>query len=135
MLLLAQVVGAAVVAAGPVHEHLFGPLYLDLSFNRGSSFSLMSGGGWPPVLLASGVVLLMGVLVWRAQSWSVALGGALAFGGGVSNLVDRANHGAVADYLWTSFWPTFNVADAAITLGVATIVVGLLRPGGTRRAG
>ena len=110
------------------HRHIVGPLYLELTFNHGSSFSMMSGGGWLPVLLAVLVTVAMAVVVWRAERWSVLVGGALALGGGLSNLIDRVHHGAVADYLWTSFWPTFNVADAAVTVGIATMVVGLLLP-------
>lgn len=132
VVVLAQLAEAAVLHADPRHDHLVGPLYLDLTYNRGSSFSMMSGGGWLPVLLSVLVVAVMAVLVWRADRWSVAVGGAMALGGGISNLVDRAHHGAVADYLWTSFWPTFNVADAAITVGIATLVGGLVLGGRER---
>ncbi len=137
---LAQVVEWAVLRTEPgtafasqpfhdaAHRHILGPLYLELTFNRGSSFSMMSGGGWLPALLASLVTVVMAVVVWRAERWSVLVGGALALGGGLSNLIDRVHHGAVADYLWTSFWPTFNLADAAVTVGIATMVVGLLLP-------
>lgn len=131
---LAQTVEYAVVrqqanlADDLLRQHLLGPLYLSLTFNRGSSFSMMSGGGWLPVLLASLVAAAMAVVVWRADRWLVVIGGSLALGGGISNLVDRAHHGAVADYLWTSFWPTFNLADAAITVGIALVLAGLLLP-------
>jgi signal peptidase II len=62
---------------------------------------------------------------WREQA---AIG--LIFGGAVGNLIDRVRFGAVVDFVDVYFrgwhWPAFNVADSAITVGVALLALGLL---------
>jgi signal peptidase II len=47
----------------------------------------------------------------------------------VGNLIDRFRHGFVVDFIDFSFWPTFNVADSAITIGVLMLLYVLLRQG------
>jgi signal peptidase II len=61
---------------------------------------------------------------FRAPAAQAGLGAAL--GGSGSNLYDRIRHGAVTDFLDLGWWPTFNVADVAITVG-ALVAVGFLR--------
>jgi len=51
---------------------------------------------------------------------------ALQLGGAVGNLIDRARYGEVTDFLKIPHWPVFNLADSAITVGVATVVILLL---------
>jgi signal peptidase II len=48
---------------------------------------------------------------------------ALIVGGALSNLIDRVLFGAVTDFIAFSFWPAFNIADSAITIGVATLII------------
>ncbi len=55
----------------------------------------------------------------------VALG--LVLGGTIGNLVDRFRQGYVTDFIDFSFWPTFNVADSAVTIGVIILAFSLLR--------
>ena len=52
----------------------------------------------------------------------------LLIGGAAGNLVDRAREGAVTDYLDLPLWPTFNLADAAITIGVLSLLYVLEGP-------
>jgi signal peptidase II len=122
--------------SGP--RHVIGPTYLVLTYNRGAAFSF--GTGASPVIAALAVVL---VLVVGFYSRRLAKGGAsppvivglgLLAGGAVSNLADRFfrhHHGAVVDFIQlVSWWATFNVADAAITVGALTLAVSLvLSPG------
>ena len=58
-------------------------------------------------------------------SGKLALG--LVLGGTVGNLIDRLRQGYVTDFLDLSFWPTFNIADSAVTIGVIILVYSLLR--------
>ena len=51
---------------------------------------------------------------------------ALQLGGALGNLIDRARYGHVTDFIKVPHWPVFNVADSAITVGVATVVLFLL---------
>lgn len=116
---------------GPVH--LLGPLGLDLQFNSGTAFSLLSGAGlWiTPVVVAACLVIAW--LAWRAGRVVLAVGYGLLLGGALGNLADRlfrAHHGKVVDFVTLSHWPTFNLADAGITVGAVLLVVALLVGGG-----
>jgi signal peptidase II len=102
---------------------VLGPLTLTLSHNRGVAFGLAGGGGVGLILLAAGVLVVIGFLFAREPNrpgmWVAA--GLLA-GGALGNLADRAREGAVTDYVDFLSWPPFNLADAAITLGVALLL-------------
>jgi len=109
--------------------HLVGPVGLALEYNSGSAFSLLSGAGdWlAPVV----VVILLGVgwLAWRARRPLLAVAYGLVIGGALGNLADRllrGHHGDVVDFVTLSHWPTFNVADACITVGVVLLIVAVL---------
>ena len=56
------------------------------------------------------------------------LGCGLILGGAAGNLLDRLTTGEVTDYVHFSFWYVFNAADAAITVGVALLLLSALRP-------
>jgi signal peptidase II len=109
--------------------HLWGPFGLALQFNSGLAFSLFTGRAtYVTVLLGVGVAVLA-VFVLRVRTMPQAVGGGLVLGGGLGNLSERvvsAHHGLVADFITLSHWPTFNVADACITIGVIVVIVSLL---------
>ena len=106
--------------------------YLNLVYvlNRGASFGLFSSSSpWGPWLLAAfTIAVVIGLVIWllrTADRWlGIALG--LIIGGALGNLVDRLNQGAVVDFLDFHVaglhWPAFNVADSAITVGVAIVL-------------
>ena len=104
---------------------------LVLVFNDGISFGLLGGSselkGY--LLAALAVVVSIGLFWWLARDGSrpVALAVGLISGGALGNAVDRLMHGAVVDFLdfhiSGNHWPAFNVADSAITLGVAAILI------------
>ncbi len=117
---------------------------LVMVWNRGVSFGMFGGGGeatrWLLAIFAVGVAA--GLVVWmRRQSLRrQALATGLAAGGALGNAADRIVHGAVADFfdvhLGTWSWPAFNVADSAITAGVAILVAdALLTPKSGRKVG
>lgn len=112
--------------------HLIGPLGLALQFNSGTAFSLLRGAGvWiVPVLLA--VAAVLAVLAWRTRRLLPAVAYGLVLGGALGNLADRlvrGHGGDVVDFVTLSHWPTFNVADACITVGVVLLVAALLGVG------
>jgi signal peptidase II len=115
--------------------HVWGPFGLALQFNSGLAFSLFTGRSTLlTVLLGVGVVVL-GVLVARVRTRAQAVSGGLILGGGLGNLSERVvsgHHGQVADFITLSHWPTFNVADACITVGVIVLAVSLIHPAGAR---
>ena len=104
---------------------------LVLVFNPGASFSFLAdAGGWQKWLF---VVLALGISLWllsllrkhaRERLLPAAL--SLILGGAIGNVIDRLRFDAVVDFLDFHLagyhWPAFNVADSAITVGVALML-------------
>jgi signal peptidase II len=117
---------------------LVGPLALRLAYNTGAAFSI---GSSLPGLVVVVALVLVGGIVWFARQVPTtpgAVGVGLILGGALGNLADRLfgdHHGAVVDFIYTRYWPTFNVADAAITCGCVLVAVTVLRQAGRRGAG
>lgn len=110
--------------------HLVGPLGLALQYNSGTAFSLFTGAGWWLVPLIAALVVAVAWLAWRSRSRLLSVGYGLVLGGAVGNLADRlvrGHHGDVVDFVTLSHWPTFNLADACITVGIVVVAVGWLR--------
>lgn len=106
--------------------HVVGPLSLTLRRNTGSAFSLFTGSS--PVLAVIAGVLAVGMVVVATRVRSRVLAGALGLvlGGALGNLADRvfrSASGGVVDFIDLRFWPTFNLADSAIVVGIVAIVV------------
>jgi signal peptidase II len=114
-----------------------GLLALTLVLNPGLAFGLLGGlpPGWRWTVAALSLVALavlarvaLRVLPAGGPTGRLAIG--LIFGGAVGNLIDRARFGAVIDFVdvyWRGWhWPAFNVADSAITVGVALLALRLL---------
>ncbi|WP_035696667.1 signal peptidase II, partial [Glycomyces tenuis] len=103
-----------------------GLIQLRLAFNSGVAFSLGDDlPGWVVIAVTAMITAGLAVVVWRSARTAplpaVALSVALA--GAVANLVDRAADGVVTDYLHTGWFPTFNLADVYITVGVLAFAV------------
>lgn len=107
---------------------------LTLGFNTGASFGMLSDlmGGTPLAMaaLTGAITLVLVALALRARNPWEAAGFALVVGGSLGNILDRLRQGAVTDFLdlsWRGWhWPTFNMADVAITLGAALILTAAL---------
>jgi len=114
-------------------------LNLTLMYNEGAAFSFLAGaGGWQRWFfagLATLVTIALGVWLHRLKATErmTATGIALVMGGAVGNLIDRILTGRVVDFIDVYYadwhWPAFNLADSAITLGVALLLVATLREG------
>ncbi len=106
---------------------------LRLAYNTGAAFSFLgNAGGWQRWFFAGISVLVVGVLVvWmrrlKPEQWQLSLAFALIIGGALGNLIDRLVYGHVIDfidvYYKTWHWPTFNIADSAITLGAGLLLL------------
>lgn len=118
-----------------------GLLSLTLAFNSGAAFSFLAdAGGWQRwffIAVAVGVSVML--VVWMARlprdkvMESVAL--SLVLGGALGNLYDRIVHGHVVDFIlvhWQNQWyfPAFNVADSAITVGAGLLILDMLLSSG-----
>ena len=103
---------------------------LRLAFNRGVSFGILGDGAIGPIALATlsaVIVALLVVWMWRTTSLIESMGLGLVAGGASGNIVDRVVQGEVTDFLdfhvagW--HWPTFNLGDSAITVGVGLMLL------------
>jgi signal peptidase II len=97
--------------------------------NKGVAFGL--GGDISAALIAGTIVLLVGFLAFLAfrggGGWLVWLPAALLLGGALGNLADRVRDGAVTDFIDLPLWPTFNIADVAIVVGVLLLLLDVER--------
>jgi signal peptidase II len=114
-------------------EVLPGFLRLALAENSGAAFGLFKGGGQIIAVLAVAAVVFILVLLRSVDRWSDLTGLGLVLGGALGNLVDRIFRGdgfldgRVTDWIDLWFIPNFNVADAAISIGAAVLLLGALR--------
>jgi signal peptidase II len=108
---------------------------LVLTGNRGMSFGLFNDNAAANTvvftMLAAAIVLGLLAWLWRANTVQLQVGIGLIIGGAIGNVADRLSRGAVVDFLdfhlgqW--HWFAFNLADAAICVGVAALLIdGLL---------
>ena len=113
---------------GPV-PLIDGFLQFRLVKNPGSAFSLFSGGGTALALIAIVAVAVIFVIARELSGKPEGVAIGLVMGGAVGNLVDRVFRGdglldgRVIDFIDFDFFPTFNVADSAITIGAILAVI------------
>ena len=112
--------------------------------NTGAAFSfLANAGGWQRwffVVLATAVSGMIAAWLWQVRRDGTVLlsaGLSLVLGGAIGNLIDRARLGYVTDFIqvWFGEWafPSFNVADSAITVGAAFLIIDALFLSGRTR--
>jgi signal peptidase II len=109
-----------------------------LIWNTGVSYGLLGGVPlWALSIVIAAATILLAVWWWRSTQQLVRAGLALCIGGAVSNAVDRALYGAVADFFhfhWQDYsFYIFNIADTAITLGVLLLILDLAGIGRARQ--
>jgi len=134
---LTKAVALSQLVPGLPIDIIDGLLALTLVMNPGLAFGLLGGlpTAWRWVVAGLSVVALL--ILARIALRLPPTGGRVAhlavgfiFGGAVGNLIDRARFGAVVDfvdfYVRGYHWPAFNVADSAITIGVALLALRLL---------
>jgi len=103
-----------------------------LAFNKGAAFSLFAdGSGWQRWFFM-GIAIVIGLwlcyaLLFERPTALTRLAYASILGGAIGNLYDRILHGKVVDFIsWhidNAYWPTFNVADVGICVGVGLLVI------------
>jgi signal peptidase II len=107
-------------------RHVVWTLRFNLTFNTGIAFSQASGSTAVVTVIALVVVALLLVIARRTRGALTGVVLGLVIGGAVGNLLDRLvrhHGGAVIDFIDLQWWPVFNVADAAITIGVVIALV------------
>lgn len=110
-------------------------LFWDVSFNTGAAFSLFQGQEWAQILFIALTVIALGAILFywmyvREKYVFVKYGLAILAAGIIGNFIDRLAFGYVVDFisvkLWYGYFPTFNVADSAITVGVIMFIIHFL---------
>ena len=100
--------------------------------NTGVAFGLGAGRALPLVAITLIALVLVSVLAFspRSRTWPRSLALGLIVGGAAGNLLDRARWGSVIDFIdfgyRRNWWPVFNAADSAITIGVLLFAFSLL---------
>lgn len=111
-------------------------LNFSLAYNTGAAFSFLSdAGGWQNFFFIGIATVVSAVIFFMLRRLGdgekqVALALALVLGGALGNVIDRIRFGYVVDFIDVYYrawhWPTFNVADSAITLGAILLVLDAL---------
>jgi signal peptidase II len=123
-----------------------------LAFNAGAAFSFLgNAAGWQRYLFSAIAIAASALIVWllrRGGSFTYCTALSLILGGALGNLWDRATLGQVVDFLlfhdflprglpgvaWFDPFPAFNVADSAITIGAALLIIDSFRQRPARAA-
>ena len=101
--------------------------------NTGAAFSFLSDqGGWQRYFLITISLLAVLYIPWLINQYKknilIVIGLLLILGGAIGNLYDRVSYGYVIDFIYLHiaefYWPAFNVADSAISLGVLLFLYG-----------
>jgi signal peptidase II len=117
-------------------EIIPGVLEFDFVRNTGSAFGMFQGNSDILKILALGAVAALFVYYLRSakHDWIVSLALGLQLGGALGNILDRFRHGYVVDFIEFPRFPTFNIADSAITVGVFLLMYAVLFRDGERQA-
>ncbi len=122
---------AAAIPASASIPIISGILSLTHVQNTGVAFGLFAGAS-PVVTVLAALTLIFLLFYNRGRQIGVGAAwpgiGAMA-GGAAGNLIDRVRLGYVVDYLDVHVWPVFNLADVAIVLGAAVVIVSFSREG------
>lgn len=103
--------------------------------NRGAAFGILSEvpGIWRSlffVTITIAAVVVISMLIRKTHERLLVLSFSLIIGGALGNLIDRVRYGEVVDFIqWyvkSFYWPSFNVADSAITVGVGLLMIDML---------
>ncbi len=134
-----QVTKWAIVEWVALYERIPLNSFINLTHQRntGAAFSLLAeAGGWQRwffIGLASIVSVVLAVWLWRIRNEGhtiLSAGLALVLGGAIGNLIDRIMLGYVTDFIqvWFGSWafPSFNIADAGISVGAALLIIDAL---------
>ena len=113
--------------------------FLDITYlqNTGAAFSFLAdASGWQRwFFIGLGIVVSIVIVFWLRQikageQKTLVLGLALLVGGALGNVIDRIHHGYVVDFIhvhWKdAYFPAFNVADSAITVGAICLIIDAL---------
>ncbi|PZN30482.1 MAG: signal peptidase II [Proteobacteria bacterium] len=145
VILLDQATKVLVAGTVQLYDRIVLLPFLDITHlqNRGAAFSILhDAGGWQRwffIALALGVSVMLMIWLRRIRTPEqtvLALGLSLVLGGALGNVIDRVWFGYVVDFIhfhWNGrYFPAFNVADSAITIGAVCLLIDAFREGGKK---
>lgn len=121
--------------------HVVWTLQFALGFNSGMAFSKATGLGPFIGIVATLAIVCILASLRKAESASSVFGMALVAAGAAGNVIDRLFRGdawfrgSVVDFIDLQWWPVFNIADSAITIGGVLVILGALRAGDHEESG
>ena len=146
IVVLDQITKWAIIKWVPLYDRIPVNSFINITHqqNEGAAFSILAdASGWQRwffVTLAATVSCVIGVWLWRIRNEGpviLAAGLALVLGGAIGNVIDRLIHGHVIDFIQVLIFrwpfPSFNVADSAISVGAVFLVVDALFVSGKKR--
>jgi signal peptidase II len=145
VVLLDQATKALVIGTVKMRDAIELLPILDIVYleNTGAAFSILAqASGWQRwffIALALGVSIVL--MIWlrriRAEQILLAVGLSLVLGGALGNVIDRVLHGHVVDFIYfhwgRHYFPAFNVADSAISIGAACLLLDAFRESGQKK--
>lgn len=114
------------IEAGQTISIIKGILEIGHYTNYGASFGMLQGKTLF-LIMFSAAVLFMIIYYYRRIPGKYELCVAMIFGGTTGNLIDRLARGHVVDFINFAYWPAFNIADIAVTLGSILLIIMLIR--------
>ncbi len=114
-------------------RHVIWTLHWNLTFNSGMAFSRAQGIGPYIGAIAFVVVIAMVLSLRHSKGFGSSLSVGLVVGGALGNIVDRLFrgdgwlHGSVVDFIDFEWWPIFNIADMAVSIGAVLILVSAVK--------
>jgi signal peptidase II len=138
---LTKIWAVAALSDGPI-DIVGDTARFQLARNPGGAFSFVSGAGVTPVLaiIAIGVTVYLVRMVSRTDDLLLVVALSLILGGALGNLCDRFFRspgflrGEVVDFVSVGWWPIFNIADSALSVGIVLLVFASFRSPATRDA-
>jgi signal peptidase II len=103
--------------------------------NRGAAFGIFGSATDTLAIISIAIVAVAVVMLWREhrQNPLAATAIALIVGGALGNLIDRIFRGFVVDFVAVGWWPRFNLADSAVTIGVLLLLWSMIQEDRTHR--
>jgi signal peptidase II len=125
---------SSILSTGQTFWH-WGFISVTLATNTGAAFSLFQDAFLPLVIIRFvGIILVLTIVIFfnhRIRAWGgnwimAALG--LILAGAAGNLIDQLRLHYVVDFLYTDFWPTFNIADSSVVVAMFILIFLLILP-------
>jgi signal peptidase II len=108
----------------PLIKNIF---HLTLIHNTGAVFGILKGHNFIFIILSSVIIILIIYYSYKTNDFNEEILLVLILGGAVGNLIDRLVFGYVIDFIDFRIWPSFNIADSAISLGVILLIIYYLK--------